>query len=254
MLSDPLTLVVLTVAVVILGLSKGGFAGIGMLSTPLMASVVDPLVAVGLMLPIMLVQDAAVVWLYRRSYSAAILRRMLPGGVVGVITAYVFATAVPVWAVKAMLGAVSVVFSSWQIAVSLRGLPSIPKRARYDGVLGASAGAACGFTSAIAHAGFPPFQIYVMPKGLAKEIYVGTSVMFFAGVNLMKLPSFASLGLFSAETLQASAIMVPLAITSSWLGAHVVRKVDAEKFRLIITGILFVIGLELLRQAFWAMS
>jgi uncharacterized membrane protein YfcA len=70
----------------------------------------------------------------------------------------------------------------------------------------------------------------------------------------MKLPSFASLGLFSAETLQASAIMVPLAITSSWLGAHLVRKVDAEKFRLIITGILFVIGLELLRQAFWAMS
>lgn len=254
MLSDPLTLLVLTIAVVILGLSKGGFAGIGMLSTPLVASIMDPLVAVGLMLPIMLVQDGTAVWLYRHSFSAAILRRMLPGGLMGVIAAYVFATAVPVWAVKAMLGAVSVVFSSWQIAVSLRGLPNVPKRPRYDGVLGVSAGAACGFTSAIAHAGFPPFQIYVMPKGLPKEVYVGTSVIFFAGVNLMKLPSFASLGLFSAETLKASATMVPLAIASSWLGAHLVRKVDAEKFRLIITGLLFVIGLELLRQAYWAMS
>lgn len=253
MLSDPLTLVIVTVAVAILGLSKGGFSGIGMLSTPLVASVMDPLVALGLMLPIMLVQDGTAVWIYRRSFDTAILRRMLPGGLIGVVAAYVFASTVSVWAVKGMLGAVSVVFSGWQIAVFLRGLPSIPKRARFDSVLGVSAGAACGFTSAIAHAGFPPFQIYVMPKGLVKEVYVGTSVMFFAGLNLMKLPSFASLGLFSAQTLQASAIMIPLAIATSWLGAYLARKIDADKFRLIITGILFVIGAELLRQAFLAM-
>ncbi|MDK3018388.1 sulfite exporter TauE/SafE family protein [Pseudodonghicola flavimaris] len=247
-MTDPVFYVVMAIAVIILGLSKGGFAGIGMASTPLVAAFTDPLTAAGLMLPIMLIQDPVAVFLYRRSFCPRLLRVMIPGGLIGVLAAYVLATSVPEWGVKVVLGAVSVIFAGWQLLGLVRRLPGAASAPRYDRLLGGLAGAASGFTSAIAHAGPPPFQIYVMPKGLRKEVYVGTSVIFFAAVNLMKLPSFAALGLFNRETLAVSALYLPLAVASSWAGARLVRHVDADRFRLIITLILLAIGCILLLQ------
>ncbi|MGG7565517.1 hypothetical protein ACQ5SO_05070 [Rhodovulum sp. DZ06] len=95
---------------------------------------------------------------------------MIPGGALGVLGAWLLADVAPEWAVQAVLGAVSLVFALWQGVLQLRGAPGLAAAHRHERVLALSAGAAGGFTSAIAHAGSPPFQIYVMPKGLAKEV------------------------------------------------------------------------------------
>lgn len=248
-MADTVFLIVMGLAVVILGLSKGGFAGIGMASTPMVAAVSDPLTAAGLMLPIMLIQDPVAVFLYRRHFDIGILKTMIPGGIVGVLAAYLLATSVPEWGVKAVLGLVSVVFALWQMAGHVRGRHARELAFTHDKALGFSAGAASGFTSAIAHAGPPPFQIYVMYKNLSKEAYVGTSVVFFAAVNLIKLPSYVALGLFSAENLVVSALFIPLALGASWAGAWLVRYIDAERFKVVITLILLLTGLILLYQA-----
>ncbi|MGR3376531.1 sulfite exporter TauE/SafE family protein [Salipiger abyssi] len=245
----PLFYGVMALAVIILGLSKGGFAGIGMASTPLIAAFTDPLTAAGLMLPILLVQDQLVVFLYRRRVNWRVIRRMLPGGLAGVAAAYVLATAVPDWTVKAVLGVVSVLFALWQFTANWRRVPARRGDLPCDRLLGFLAGTASGFTSAIAHAGPPPFQIYVMPKRLPTEVYVGTSVVFFAAVNLLKLPSFIALGLFSAQTLKISVLYLPLALASSWVGAWLVRRIDAERFRTVITTILLGVGCVLIWQA-----
>lgn len=251
MTPDTTFYVVMAIAVTILGLSKGGFAGIGMVSTPMVAAVTDPITAAGLMLPIMLVQDPIAVYLYRRSFDKEILFRMIPGGLVGVVAAYLLASTVPEWGVKFVLGFVSLIFSVWQAYVHFRGVPEVVRpKSRYDAPLGLGAGAAGGFASAIAHAGSPPFQIYVMPKHLPKEIYVGTSVMFFAALNVMKLPSFAALGLFSVDSLAISALFIPIAVASSWAGAWLVRYINAKPFNLIITLILLLISVVLMVQAF----
>lgn len=246
--TDFFILAVMALSITILGLSKGGFAGIGMVSTPLIAAVTDPITALGLILPIMLVQDAVAVFLYRYEFNAEILRRLIPGGALGVVLAYFTASLVPEWGVYILLGAVSVLFSIWQTIVVLRGIPQLEGPNRRDAFFGIFAGAASGFASAIAHAGSPPFQIYVMPKRLRKEVYVGTSVMFFASMNLMKLPSFLALGLFSPEHLRISAMFVPLAILASWAGAWLVRYINPRSFDLIVIAILFVIGTVLILQ------
>lgn len=250
MTPDLTFLIVLTISVTILGLSKGGFAGIGMVSTPLVAAFSDPLTAVALMLPIMLVQDVVAVYLYRFEFEKSLLIKMIPGGLLGVLAAYLLASSVPEWVIKAALGAVSLLFSIWQAVLMARGMPEIPAKPRHDTLLGVAAGAAGGFASAIAHAGSPPFQIYVMPKHLRKEIYVGTSVMFFAALNLMKLPSFVALGFFNGETLHLSLFFIPLAVASSWAGSRLVRYVDPRAFNLIITLILFFVSFVLIWQAY----
>ena len=53
-ITDPLFYLVAIPAVVCLGLSKGGFTGIGMVATPLLALIMPPLEAAALLLPILL--------------------------------------------------------------------------------------------------------------------------------------------------------------------------------------------------------
>src|SRR5882757_1180729 len=107
--------VVGSIAVFILGLSKGGFAGVGMISTPLLAIVTGPVTAAGLIFPILIIQDVVAVAIYRRTYSGRILATMIPGAAFGIALAYIFASSVPGWAVELVLGVVSVVFSLQQI-------------------------------------------------------------------------------------------------------------------------------------------
>ncbi|WP_137931798.1 sulfite exporter TauE/SafE family protein [Mesorhizobium comanense] len=241
--------IVMSVAVTILGLSKGGFAGIGMVSTPMVALVTDPVTAAGLMLPVMLVQDPVAVFLYRRSFDRRLLVTMIPGGAVGIVAAYLLASSMPEWGIQCALGVVSLIFSVWQLVIHAKGAPALAANYSFDKLLGIGAGAAGGFASAVAHAGSPPFQIYVWPKRLAKEVYVGTSVMYFAALNAMKLPSYAALGLFSLDHLLTSAIFVPVAVLSSWLGVRLVRRVDVRGFNFVVTIILLLISFVLLGQA-----
>jgi uncharacterized protein len=240
---------VMVIAVIILGLSKGGFAGIGMVSTPMVALVTDPLTAVSLMLPIMILQDLMVVLIYRRSYDRAILAVMLPGGIAGIAAAYFFAKNMSEAAILGALGIISLIFSIWQIWLYFRAAPAFAKPHRYDRALGFAAGVASGFASAIAHAGTPPYQIYAMSKQLRPEIYVGTSVFLFATVNVLKLPSFAALGLINAENMKTSAIYFPLAALSSWVGSLLVLRIDPQHFKFAITLILLFVSLVLVFQA-----
>jgi len=83
-ITDPLFYVVAIPAVMFLGLSKGGFSSVGMVATPLVAIVMGPLEAAALLLPIILVQDAVSVWVYRREWSAWNLKVLLIGGIFGV--------------------------------------------------------------------------------------------------------------------------------------------------------------------------
>jgi uncharacterized membrane protein YfcA len=81
-------------AVTLLGMSKGGFAGVGMLGLPLMALSIPPLQAAAIILPVLLVQDAFSVWVYRRTWDAPNPSVLLPGAPVGVILGYLLAARV----------------------------------------------------------------------------------------------------------------------------------------------------------------
>lgn len=234
------------IAVFILGLSKGGFAGVGMISTPLLALVIGPVAAAGTILPVLLVQDAIAVAMYRRTFNSDILLTMIPGAAIGVLIAFLFAASVPAPAVEIALGVISILFSAQQLNRLMRkptAGTNAPKR-----WLGVLSGVGSGFASMVAHAGTPPFQFYVMPKRLDRDMYVGTSVIFFAATNWMKVPAFSALGQLSYGQLRPALVFLPLAIVSSWLGVRLVRLVDVEKFNLAITLILMCIGITLVGQ------
>ena len=237
MLSDPWFYAAAIPAVILLGLAKGGFAGIGILGVPLLALVISPVQAAAILLPILLVQDVVSVAAFYRSRDDAVLWQMLPGAALGIAAGYLLAARVSVAMVELAVGVITLAFAVQR----MRGgavAHTTASRPWSGGVMGA----ASGFTSQIAHAGGPPFQMHVVPLGLDRDRFIGTSAIFFAVVNWMKVPAYAALGQFSRANLLAAAVLMPLAIVSTWAGVRLVRRVDAVNFYRIIYALMLLVG------------
>ena len=208
----------------LLGLAKGGFAGMGALSLPIIALTISPVRAAAILLPILIVQDVVGVWAFRRDWDGYVLGWMLPGAAVGIALGYASPLGRPD-AVLGAVGAVSVVFG---------GVPAVGRASRRaqaargsPGWVGSLFGVASGFTSQIAHAGEPPFQLWVLPRRLPRDVLVGTTAIFFAVVNWVKVPAYLALGQFTRANLTVAAALLPVAIAST-LGGRVAGAAGAR--------------------------
>ena len=94
MLTDPFFYLVAIPAVFLLGLTKGGFAGIGVVAVPMMTLAVSPVMAASIILPILLVQDVVSVWSFRKTWDRSILILMLPAAAVGILLGWALAALV----------------------------------------------------------------------------------------------------------------------------------------------------------------
>lgn len=235
-------------AVIVAGLAKGGFAGVGSLAMPIMALGVDPVRGAAILLPILIIQDAVGVWAYRRTWDGSILKAILPGAAVGIVLGYAFAARVAETAVLGVLGAISILFGLQRIWIERRkGGAMLPSSS--PGWVGFLFGIASGFTSQIAHAGSPPFQMWVLPKRLPRDMLVGTTAFAFAAMNWMKLPAYAALGEFTRENLMATAMLVPVAIVSTFAGVALVRRIDPARFYTLIYTLMILLGIKLMADA-----
>ena len=234
-------------AVILLGLSKGGFVGLGALSLPMLALAISPVRAAAILLPILIVQDVVGVWAFRKTWDGHVLAWMLPGSMIGIALAYVFAARVSEGAVLGVVGAISILFGAYRLWTDRRGAISAP--AQSPGWVGTLAGIASGFTSQIAHAGQPPFQIWVLPKRLPRDVLVGTTAIFFAATNWLKVPAYWALGQFSRENLLAAATLLPVAIASTFAGVWLVRRVSPARFYTAIYALMVLVGVKLVWDA-----
>lgn len=230
-----------------LGLAKGGFSGMGALSLPMVAMTVSPVRAAAILLPILIVQDAVGVWAFRRDWDGYVLGWMLPGAAIGIAIGYLFAASVSPDAVLGLVGAVSVVFGTYRLWVERRGAPA--GTGGSPGWVGTIFGIASGFTSQIAHAGQPPYQLWVLPRRLPRDVLVGTTAIFFAAVNWVKVPAYIALGQFTRVNLTVAALLLPVAVLSTAAGVWLVRRVPAERFYGVIYWLMIAVGLKLMWDA-----
>jgi len=237
-LTDPFFYLLALPAVTVLGLGKGGFAGIGMAAAPLLSLYIPPLQAAAILLPILLCQDAISVWTYRRDWDAWNVKVMTVGALIGLGAAWVFAAFVSDAAVRLIVGliGVSFVLNAWFRRPKLVA-PTVPR--------GIFWGATAGFTSTLIQAGAPPFSVFVLPQRLPKMTLVGTMTVFFALTNVMKVAPYLALGQFSTATLATSALLLPLAVATNFAGIWLVRVTPVEVFYRISYWLVLVISVAL---------
>jgi len=242
-LSDPLFYATAIPAVIFLGLAKGGLSGVGTAATPLMALYLPPLEAAALLLPILLTQDAISVYVYRREWSAETLKIMLPGGLLGILLGWLFAAYVSDDAIRILIGVVALAFvlNVWLRRAPVQPRPQQPAR----GVFWA---AVSGFASFASQGGSPPYQVYMLPLQLPKMVFVGTTTIFFACVNLMKVIPYMALAQFSAPNILTSVMLLPVAVVANFVGIWLIRAMPTKLFYQITYVLLFILGSVMLWQ------
>jgi uncharacterized membrane protein YfcA len=238
-------------AVILFGLSKGGFSGLGTIGVPMLSLVASPVRAAAIILPILLVQDWLSVWAFRRDFSPRNLIILIPSSIIGVAVGWLFAARVSDDAVRLAIGVISIVFVLYMLIRDRLGRAPIEKPGVPSGILW---GSLSGFTSFVSHAGAPPFQVYVMPQYLKPPVFAGTATMFFAAVNLLKVPPYFLLGQFNRDNLFISAGLIPVAILSTFGGVWLTRRVSADRFYAVILALTFLIGVKLTYDAVRALT
>lgn len=242
MLTDPLFYLCAVPAVLIYGISKGGFGGsIAVLSVLLMTFVVSPTQAAAILLPILCVMDLFVLKTYRGVYDGRALAIMLPGAMLGIAIGYLGADVMNDDAMRLMIGIISIVFC---IRAWLDWPPGAGRE--HHASSGAVLGAVAGFTSFNIHAGGPPFSMYLLPKRLDPLLFAGTAGIFFAVVNYVKLLPYYLLDQLRVENLAVSLVLMPLAPVGVKLGHFLVRRIDTTLFYRVCYFFLLVVGVKLL--------
>jgi len=242
-ITDPFFYAVAIPAVLVMGVSKGGFgSGLGIIATPLVALAVPTPQAAAIMLPILLVMDATGLAAYRGTFHRKNLGLLLAGGVAGIalgaLTFRYFSEAM----IRVLLGAMAIVFVAHRMHQGGMAAPAeTPSRAK-----GLFWSTVSGLTSTIAHAGGPPLSVYLLPQKLDKAILVGTTVIFFAVINAVKLVPYFWLGLFDVRNLSTSLVLAPLAPFGIWLGVWLMRRLSQDLFYRIAYTMLVIVGLKLL--------
>lgn len=241
LLADPTTWAVAVLAVALTGLAKGGFGGaFAVLGVPVLALVMPPVQAAALLLPILLAMDAVSLWTWRGGADRALLRALLPPALAGIALGALAAGITSEAAVRLIVGAVALAFVLRQVVQPRPAAPG-PRRLSAWGW-----GAASGFTSFVAHAGGPPFQMHVLPLRLAPPVYAATSVVFFAVLNAVKVVPYAALGFFDASMLGAALMLLPVAVLAVLAGAWLVRRMRPAAFYPFMLAMLAVVGAKLI--------
>jgi uncharacterized membrane protein YfcA len=246
--TSPVFWVSAVIAVLLTGVSKGGFGGLALFAVPILSLTISPITGAAIMLPILIVMDWFSAGAYRKSWDKGLVLRMLPAAIFGIGLGWALAGYVTDDGVRLVVGAIAVAFPLWSWFGPKDGLARIAR----SKVAGAVAGFAAGFTSFIAHAGGPPFQAYALPQKLPHRIYAGSAVMFFFVVNAVKLVPYGALGQFSGANLATSLVLLPLAPIGVWVGVWLVNRIDGDLFYRIIYGLVFATGVKLLYDGVFA--
>lgn len=225
-------------AVIFAGVSKGGFgSGAAFAATPLLALILEPGQAIGLMLPLLMLMDVTALKPYWKKWDGPAAGALILGAVPGVVIGALIYRLTNPDVFRLMIGTVAIGFVAFQGA---RKFGLIRPAKAPMGVLGGTiAGAVGGLTSFISHAGGPPAAVFLLSRQIDKTTYQATTVLTFWAINLMKFIPYAFLGIFSWQTLKADVLLIPAAVVGVWLGVKA-HDVLPERLYFTITYVLLI--------------
>jgi uncharacterized membrane protein YfcA len=240
-LHDPLFWALAILAAMLVGLGKGGVPVIGMLAVPVMALDIPPVTATALLAPVYVVSDMFGLWAYRHSFDRRVVAILAAGATLGVALGWATAAVVPERLVTLGVGVIGLVFG-----LRLVFGRAAPEARQADAGRGIFWGGVTGFTSFVAHAGAPPFQVYVLPLNLQKAVFAGTNTVFFTYLNLIKLVPYWALGQFNAANLKTAALLSVPAAVAVLAGVRLVRVIPEPLFFRIVTAALLLVSVRLI--------
>ncbi|HEX2906254.1 MAG TPA: sulfite exporter TauE/SafE family protein [Phototrophicaceae bacterium] len=237
------------IAALLIGLSKGGIGGSipGAFVTPLLSQILPTGQAVGIVLPMLMIGDLFALRAYWRRWDIRQIKLLLPMALVGIVMGSLFLIALADNRQDTLLRRIIGVFTLLLVIYKLvsgrlKGLHYQPRR--WHAYL---AGWASGFGSALANVGGPPFTTYMLLQEQTPETFIGTTTLFFAIVNMAKLPlALLNKNVLNLELIVSTLWILPLIPVSVWLGRRFVKWINPVWFERMMLVVLFIMALYLL--------
>ena len=234
--------VLATFSAIFVGLGKGGLPVFAMLSVPALSLVMPTIAAASLLLPVYIVSDIFALYAYRRDFDKNILKIGMIGMTIGIAFGWMTAHLVFDWMVTLFIGAIGFSFALNLLInekIQQKGFVSLnPKRGYFWSIV-------AGFTSFISHSGGPPWQIFTLPLGLKKTVFVGTSVIAFSYCNAIKLVPYFFLGQINLDSLIITLYLIIPSSAAVLVGVKIIKVIPENSFFKIVSYALLVISLKL---------
>ncbi|OBY60573.1 sulfite exporter TauE/SafE family protein [Pseudomonas nitroreducens] len=239
----PTTILVTFAGVFLICFMKGAFGGgFAIVGIPLLSLVMDPITAGGLLAPLFIAMDLFGLRYWKPStWSTADLKLLIPGLLVGIGIGYLFFRVVDHRMVAIVMAAITLVFvglwfkAGGEVKVRPRSSPKA-----------VAAGFTSGITTMVAHSGGPPLAIYLLPLGLSKQLYAGTTSMFFTVGNLIKAVPWLLLAKPTGSVLGLMGICLMAVPSGVWLGWRLHERLDQRQMYRACYGLLVVTAGKLL--------
>ena len=241
-------LTTLAIAALLIGLSKGGIGGPlpTMLATLMISQRASVATAVALAVPMLMVGDVFAMYTYWGTWDRKHSWALIPGGAVGVALGLFLLRGLPDRSLRVGLGVAGLVVTGYKIFSHWRGREHYQRRAWH----GPLAGLLSGIASAMLNAGGPPITSYLLLQPITPTVFMGTNTLFFAIVNLLKLPGSLAAGVVEPAALVWSLAFCPLVAAGVYLGRFFIARIHPEVFDHIMTAVLVVACVWLIVTAY----
>ena len=225
-------------AALLVGISKTGVPGVGILVVPLLASTFGGRPSIGIMLPMLIMGDIFAATWYRRHVQWDKLIGLLPWVVVGLA----IGTVTLQWTARLpdskdvigqMMGALVLVMIAVYFLQKFLGENLTPK----SKIGTAGTGVSAGFSTMVSNAAGPIMQIYLAAHKLPKEQFMGTIAWYFFTINLSKLPVYIILSMVNPSNpivTKSSGLfnlmMFPVIVVGVYIGKWILPRMSQKQF------------------------
>ena len=224
--------IILALSGLLIGMSKTGITGVGMMVVPLLANAFGGRPSVGLLLPILIFADVFAVSWYNRHAQWKHILRLIPWAFAGIITATIVGKSISDQTFNRLLAILVIGGIGILVLQDIRsGKLKIPTSRWFAGGMGLLG----GFATMIGNAAGPLMSLYLLSMRLPKNSYIGTGAWFFFIVNVSKVP----LHVWSWKTITISSflldtMMIPAIAAGAFLGIWLVRLLPEKYYRILV--------------------
>ena len=228
----------------LVGISKTGISGLGMLFVVIFAQIMPAKQATGIVLPLLCFGDVIAVASYRQHAQWRHLWHLFPWTAAGVILGFLAMNRINEQQARLLIGTIVLTLVTLHVLRRWRAGPS--EEAEHGWWFAPVIGVLAGFTTLVANAAGPLMVIYLLAMRLPKMEYMGTGAVFFLLMNLFKVPFMVKLGLINAASFSVNLWLAPVVFAGALLGRAILKKMNQRLFENLALGLSAAAGLKLL--------
>ena len=224
-------------AVFLLGLSKSGIKGIGIIIVVILAFVFGEKASTGILLPLLVFADIFAIIYYIKHVQWSIIKKLIPWMIFGVLVGVWIGNDISEIVFKRLMAVIIIVSVLIMFYTESRASNKVPINKFFAIITGFLA----GFTTMIGNLAGPISNVYFLAMRFPKNEFIGTAAWLFFIINVFKLPFHIFIWkTITTQTLVLNSVLIPAVVVGFFLGAYIVKlisNVNYRRFILIVTAI-----------------